>query len=93
MEVSTRIIAVGIRIAAIAGVVVVLTLIINLSWFDEELHPELARLSIRRRRPMESQRTQDEEDVHRIVAVHRGKSRPRRPKMVHITEEHARRAR
>jgi hypothetical protein len=44
MEVSTRIRAVGIRIAAIAGAVVVLTLIINLSWFDEELHPELVRL-------------------------------------------------
>ena len=44
MDVSTRIRAVGIRVAAIAGAVVLLTLFINLSWFDEELHPELARL-------------------------------------------------
>jgi len=44
MEVTTGIRAIGWRIAALAGVLLALTLIINLSWFDEELHPELARL-------------------------------------------------
>jgi hypothetical protein len=44
MEVSTKLRRIGIRIAALAGALVALTLFINLSWFDEELHPDLARL-------------------------------------------------
>ena len=32
------------RLAALIGILIAFTLIINLSWFDEELHPDLARM-------------------------------------------------
>ena len=43
MNTLKRIRAIGLRALALVGALVALTLIINLPWFDEELHPELAR--------------------------------------------------
>jgi hypothetical protein len=44
MEVSKYLRPLLQRIAILAGVLVAFTLIINLSWFDEELNPDLARM-------------------------------------------------
>ena len=45
MDVSKQVRVVAARIGILAGVLVALTILINLSWFDETLHPELARLA------------------------------------------------
>lgn len=44
MEVSTRLRAMGLRATLLIGALGALIVFINLSWFDEELHPDLARL-------------------------------------------------
>lgn len=43
MEVRKRIRKIAFRALALVGALVALTAFINLSWFDEELHPELAQ--------------------------------------------------
>lgn len=45
--------AIVIRLAALAGILIAITLFINLSWFDEELHPDLAQLTVPREVSME----------------------------------------
>ncbi len=45
--------AIVIRLAALAGILIAITLFINLSWFDEELHPDLAQLKVPREVSME----------------------------------------
>lgn len=44
MDVMQRLRKVATRAAWLAGTLIVLTIVINLSWFDEDLHPDLARL-------------------------------------------------
>lgn len=45
--------AAAVRIAALMGILIGITLFINLSWFDEELHPDLVALNTPRDVPME----------------------------------------
>ncbi|HUF73618.1 MAG TPA: hypothetical protein VMR74_12045 [Gammaproteobacteria bacterium] len=45
MDVSKQLRVAAARIGILAGVLVALTIFINLSWFDETLHPDLARLA------------------------------------------------
>ena len=44
MDALTIIRKLAVRTALLLGILVVVTLVINLSWFDEELHPDLQRL-------------------------------------------------
>lgn len=45
MDVSKQLRVAAARIGILAGALVTLTIFINLSWFDETLHPDLARLT------------------------------------------------
>jgi hypothetical protein len=45
--------AIVIRTAVLAGILIAMTLFINLPWFDEELHPDLAQLKVPREVSME----------------------------------------
>jgi hypothetical protein len=44
MDVMQKIRRIAIRAAWLVGILIVFTIVINLSWFDEDLHPDLARL-------------------------------------------------
>ncbi len=44
MEVMKNVRSLAVRAAALLGILVALTLVVNLSWFDEDLHPDVAQL-------------------------------------------------